>query len=62
MKYNNGCIGLNIIMNKYKSIVVWPKEVSVGNVAGESQDYHKTRGEAEFVCKMIQKIGLEMVN
>lgn len=43
---------------RYKSIVVWPDEVSTGKIPNESTDNHRNRRAAEFVCRKIKEVGL----
>ena len=42
----------------WKSVVVWPKEVSTGNTDNISTDIHITEDQAKQVCDAIQKEGL----
>lgn len=45
-------------MTQYKSIAVWPKEVSCGNERNESDDTHATKEQAEAVCRGLMREGL----
>lgn len=44
---------------KWKSIVVWPDTIRVGNVVGknESEDTHPTESAANAVCTLLEKFG-----
>jgi hypothetical protein len=44
--------------NRWRSVVVWPSCVSVGNMLQESDDYHDSAESAEAVLRMIQRDGL----
>lgn len=43
----------------FKSIAVWPDTIKVGNVEGknESVDTHETKGQAEGVCRLLERQG-----
>ena len=43
---------------RYRSIVIWPDEVSTGKVPNESTDIHSTLEQAEAVCRAIKRDGL----
>ena len=42
----------------YRSIVLWPDEVSTGKTPNESRDTHPSREAAEIVCRRIEREGL----
>ena len=42
----------------YQSNVVWPDEVSTGNIENISTDEHVTQGQALLVCETIEREGL----
>lgn len=42
----------------WKSIALWPDEVSTGQIPNISEDTHQTKGAAQHVCKMLRLKGL----
>ena len=43
---------------RYRSVVLWPDEVSTGKIPNESTDEHRSREAAEYVCKRLEREGL----
>ena len=43
---------------RWRSIAVWPLEVSCSNEANESYDTHSSREAAEAVCRGLMREGL----
>lgn len=43
----------------HKSIITWPLELKVGNVAGKSEsvDTHRSKEQAEGVCRLARREG-----
>ncbi len=42
----------------YRSVIIWPKEVSCGNQNNSSTDEHYSKGQAEAVVRGIFREGL----
>jgi hypothetical protein len=47
------------INRKWRSIAVWPDTIRVGHIVGknESDDTHDSKGQAEAVCRLLEKHG-----
>lgn len=41
----------------YKSIAIWPESISLGTADNSSEDTHTTRGQAEAVCRLLERHG-----
>ena len=44
---------------QYRSIAVWPDTIKVGHIVGknESSDIHRSKEEAEGVCRLLERLG-----